>query len=53
MKKKRAFSTRAKNCLSCKQKEELNPKDPGMISCKQFGWLIKRNLAASQAVCKK
>lgn len=46
------FQPKATTCLKCKQAEELKPKDPAMVQCKMFGWLISRELSKTQAVCK-
>lgn len=41
-----------KNCLSCPQKAELHPRQETKISCEKYHWLITRNLASKQMVCK-
>ena len=53
MKKQDEFKPRAQTCSSCNQKEELDPKDPSVVSCKKFGWLISRKLSKTQAVCSR
>ena len=50
---KDSFQPRTKTCLQCNQVEELEPRDPAVVQCKKFGWLIFRNLSKTQAVCKK
>lgn len=47
------FQPRAKTCLQCNQKEELEPKDPSVVLCKRFGWLISRKLSKTQVVCSR
>ena len=47
------FQPRAQTCSQCNQVEELEPRDPTVLQCKKFGWLISKNLSKTQAVCKK